>query len=755
MSANLAIDVERRKKVRVHIRSDLDITQQKYEGRTYYVVKDPVSLRYWRFRDWEHFLIRLMDGKTTLDEAQKLYEQRFRPERLRLEELEAFAQQLISAGLAINDSTQVGQQLFKQRSKRRRSEWVQALTNILYIKIPVFDPERVLVWMLRYLSWMFTTWFLVVSLLVMLSAIMLVLTHFDIFRSRLPAYQEFFSLHNLLYMWLALGVVKVIHEFGHGLSCRAFGGEVHEMGALFLCLSPCLYCNVSDSWTLPNKWHRIIISAAGIWVELIIAAIATFIWWNSTSDEWISQISMSLMIVCSISTVVFNANPLMRYDGYYVLADWIEIPNLRERCNRYLMRLVQEHCLGMENLPPEPYMERWRRILFLFYAIVSYIYRWVVTFGILWFFYMFLKPYKLGAVGGLLAMGALASMIGWPLYRLGKNLYKRGRLPDMKTWRVTLTALTVGLVVVLFFTVPLPVSRVRQTALVEVHPDAASKVHVSVPGVGDRTPGILKRLEIKDGQSVPEDYILAEFRNLSLEMEHEEAVAQEKILTGTLREYEDQLREVRDDVDRGRIQSEIAKTKGERDRQFEKARATEKMLDNLVLRAPSAGVVMSPPSVDEVGKQWDKDRTTPFCSIGNPRKLRVLMPVSTSDYDLLKADRRQAERKGRDLDVDIRIHGRAGKVWKGKIALLPESEARDIPPSLTAKAGGPVTVKPGQQPNTFVPTSQQYLVAIDILNPDDAICPGTLAQVKVHCEWRSGAWWVWRTISQMFDLGLM
>src|SRR5262249_10178395 len=253
---------------------------------------------------------------------------------------------------------------------------------------------------------------------------------------RLPAYHEFFSLHNLMYMWIALGGVKIIHEFGHGLSCRAFGGEVHEMGALFLCLSPCLYCNVSDSWTLANKWHRIIISAAGIWVELVIAALATFVWWNTSSDQWINQISLSLMIVCSISTVVFNANPLMRYDGYYVLADWIEIPNLRERCNRYLMRLAQEPCLGMENLPPEPHMERWRRVLFLVYASVSYVYRWVVTFGILWFFYMFLKPYKLGAVGGLLAIGAAASMVGWPLYRLGKNLHKRGRLPDMKMWRV-------------------------------------------------------------------------------------------------------------------------------------------------------------------------------------------------------------------------------------------------------------------------------------------------------------------------------
>src|SRR5260370_16183933 len=128
---------------------------------------------------------------------------------------------------------------------------------------------------------MVRTWLLLLSLGVFLAAIGLVLPHFQTFRDRLPSYHEFFSFKTVVYLWVALGVVKVIHEFGHGLSCKKFGGEVHEMGLLFLCLSPALYCNVSDAWTLPNKWHRIIISAAGIYVELVIAAAATFIWWNT------------------------------------------------------------------------------------------------------------------------------------------------------------------------------------------------------------------------------------------------------------------------------------------------------------------------------------------------------------------------------------------------------------------------------------------------------------------------------------------
>src|SRR5947199_1314776 len=153
-----ASELERRKQVKLRLRGDLIIAPQRYEGRTYYVVKDPVSLRYYRFKEQEHFLIGLMDGTHTLDDAQKKFESRFRPERLTLEDLEGFGQQLLTAGLAQNESPQAGKQLFDRRKKRRRSEFMQAITNILYIKIPVFDPDKLLVRMLRYTRWIFTTW---------------------------------------------------------------------------------------------------------------------------------------------------------------------------------------------------------------------------------------------------------------------------------------------------------------------------------------------------------------------------------------------------------------------------------------------------------------------------------------------------------------------------------------------------------------------------------------------------------------------
>src|SRR5262245_32203993 len=196
-----ASDLQRRKQLRLRLRADLNVKPQKYEGRTYYVVKDPVSMRYYRFKEHENFLLGLMDGKHTLDDAQKAFEKRFRPDRLTLEDLEQFGQQLLKAGLAQNESPNAGKQLWDGRKKRKRMELIQAFTNILYIKIPIFDPERLLEKMLPYLRWMFSIWFLLVSVTVMMAALLLVLTHFQTFRDRWPSFHEFFSFKTIFYMW--------------------------------------------------------------------------------------------------------------------------------------------------------------------------------------------------------------------------------------------------------------------------------------------------------------------------------------------------------------------------------------------------------------------------------------------------------------------------------------------------------------------------------------------------------------------------
>jgi putative peptide zinc metalloprotease protein len=734
-----ASDLERRKKVRLRIRQDLAIAPQKYEGRTYYVVKDPVSLRYYRFKEQEHFLIQLMDGKHTLDDAQKSFENRFRPDRLTLEDLEHFGQQLLNAGLAQNESPQAGKQLFDRRKKRKRSQLLQAFTNILYIKIPIFDPEKVLEKLLRYTRWIFTSWFLLLSVAFMFSALWLVLTHFQTVRERLPYFHEFFTFKRLAIMWICLGGVKIIHEFGHGLSCKAFGGEVHEMGLLFLCLSPCMYCNVSDAWTLPSKWKRIIISFAGIYVELIIASAATFVWWNTPNHPAVNNVAMCLMVVCSVSTFVFNANPLMRYDGYYILADWLEIPNLRERSNRYLQRVVMDKCLGME-VQPEPYMELWRRILFVGYAIASYIYRWVITFVILWFMYNFLKPYKLGVISAMLAMLAGGSMIGWPLFRLGKNLHKRGRIPDMKTLRVSISVGVLVTVLLLVLFLPLPVSR-AQVGLVQIQPNHIVPIHLEVPG-------ILEKIYVREGQHVKKGTILAEFRNPEMQSQEDDLRANFQIYQRRYEYYAAQARES-PELEKAKKQAEAERDAARTKWEFYKSHP----LTRVVLKAPKAGVLMGVPRVEEVNKRWEVDQDKPFCKIADLTRLRLLVPISTEDIDLIRADLKKRQREGRTLAVEVRIQGRGSETWEGKITHIPEAEAPEIPIQLSDRGGGPLALKRGAPQNKLVPQKQVYLVGVEILNPDRAIAPGSMGQVRIYCERRTLWWRLWRWISSTLGLG--
>src|SRR5207248_230526 len=172
----------------------------------------------------------------------------------------------------------------------------------------------------------------------------------------------------------------------------------------------------------------------------------------------------------------------------------------------------------------------------------------------------------------------------------------------------------------------------------------------------------------------------------------------------------------------------------------------------LVLRAPREGVIVGLPNVDEVGKRWDKEQGAPFCSIGNPKELRVYVALPPSDFDLVKENLKKLGGKG--LSATIRVQGRTTETWKGEVISLPPAEAKEIPRPLSNRGGGPVAVNPKSDANHMTPLSQVFLVGVNFLKPDEAIAPGNLAQVKIHCEYRSAAWWAWRTISSTFDLGL-
>jgi putative peptide zinc metalloprotease protein len=741
--------VERRKAVRLRVRPDLQITEQRYEGKVYHVVKDPVCLRYYRFNRQEYFVFHLFDGEHTMEDIKTRFEDEFKPHRLEYQDLEGFARQLITAGLVQSETAGTGKHLFERRAKQRRLRRLAAVSSILYWKIPVFDPDRILNWMFGYLWWIFTLPFFVLSTGLMLAAAFHVAVHFQTFYDKLPAYHEFFAFNTVLYLWISLGVVKIIHEFGHGLSCKAFGGECHEMGVLLMCLSPALYCNVTDAWTISDKWKRIIISFAGIYVELIIASISTFVWWYTPHMPVVNNIALCLMTLCSVSTFVFNANPLMRFDGYYMMADWLEIPNLRDRSNRFITNLFLEHGLGVE-VPPEQYMAPGRKVLFVSYAVASWVYRWVVTFGIIWMLSDFLGP-KLKVLSHMVAIMSLASMFIWPVYRMAKNIHQRGRLPDMKAARVWTTVLITAGLVAAFFLVPLPISRVRERALVGVHPDHGT-------AVGLTEPAHLLSLQVEEGQAVRRDQVLARFVSPALKEEMAKAAARRDATIQVADDLEQLITEYK--TARGPTDDAANELRADQAAKRTEGRELAAGVDDLArraaglyeLKAPRDGIVMGLPKRSEAGKLFERNfqDKKPVCTVGDPTKLIVRVPVTPNDYRLLREDL-----AGGPLDVSVYVTGRTDRIFKGRLARLPESDAKQVPFALTQRGGGPLAVKQaGQEGEETQPVAQTYLVEVELTDPDASIRPGALVNAKIHCRWRTGAWWVARAIATALDVGL-
>ena len=219
---------------------------------------------------------------------------------------------------------------------------------------------------------------------------------------------------NWPWLFLVLAATKVLHELGHALACRHFGGECHEIGVMLLVFVPCLYCNVSDSWMLPNKWRRIAVAAAGMYVELVLASIATLLWWFSAPGLF-NAICLNTMLVCSLGTLLFNGNPLLRYDGYYILSDLIDVPNLGAESTAAVRRLAGRWFLGLD-LADERMLPGRSSWLLALYAVASTAYRIVVIVAILWGLRELARPYQLEPLVALLACVIVAGMVApWSL----------------------------------------------------------------------------------------------------------------------------------------------------------------------------------------------------------------------------------------------------------------------------------------------------------------------------------------------------
>ncbi|MDO5566238.1 MAG: hemolysin D, partial [Planctomycetia bacterium] len=496
----------------VYARQDLEAKRAVYLGRSYWIVKDPVGLKYFRFQDEEYFILERLDGTRSLDDIKDEFEAEFPPQKITLEELQSFIGQLHQSNLIVVSVPNQGHELLKRRSKRRRQEWLAALSNILCIRFKGIDPDWLLNRMIPYFRWWFHPVTLFLCIAFMASALLLIGSEFDEFRSKLPEFKQFFGMKNIFLLSICLGITKIIHEFGHGLSCKYFGGECHEMGVMILVLTPCLYCNVSDSWMLPNKWHRAFIGLAGVFVECTLAAMCTFLWWFS-KEGVLHYLCINVMFLSSISTVIFNINPLLRYDGYYILADVLEIPNLRQKATKVMAAKSSEWFLGMEQ-QEDPFLPQRNQLLFAAYTVAAVCYRWVVMAGILFFVWKFFDSHNLKIFGQIIAAMSLYGLLVLPLWKIGKFFWVPGRIYRVKKSRFYMSLSGVLLILAFCLFMPLPYS-VYSPVMVELRSDPAITGNVLVPKTG----GQLIEICTEKGKVVAKDELLGLLRNPQLDIQ--------------------------------------------------------------------------------------------------------------------------------------------------------------------------------------------------------------------------------------------
>ena len=280
------------------MRPDLTFDRQTYQGVEYWVIKEPLGQKYFQLPPQVFFLLKLLDGHQTIDSLQDAYHAEYAPKRITRNDLQQLLTRFHQDSLVTANVPGQGTELLKRGEKNRRMELFGTFSNVLAIRWKGVDPEGLLNWLIKYTWWIFTPAAAIFVAIMSSIALLSVLMNWTAFQARLPGFEQLFDPNQWYLMVVVLGATKIMHEFGHGLSCKRLGGECHEIGFMLLVLTPCLYCNVSDSWRLNNKWHRAAIGAAGMYVEVILATIATFVWWFA-QPGLIQELAVRVMLVSS------------------------------------------------------------------------------------------------------------------------------------------------------------------------------------------------------------------------------------------------------------------------------------------------------------------------------------------------------------------------------------------------------------------------------------------------------------------------
>lgn len=669
---------------RLKLRPDLQFEQREQAGRQVFLVGDPVRNKFFQVGELERRVISAFDGSRTVSEVAEanfydVAEQRASAQATQVAKW--LVQHHLATVIGADNSKRVQE---RARNLQKASTW--GVLNLISLRLPLFNPTPLLDAAKPLGNVLFHPLSVFVWLMSMFVAAGLLWQRQSDFNLEFVGVLSGQRWIWLLVIWSGL---KAIHELAHGLACRRYGGEVPEAGVLLLLLTPLAYVNVTSSWKFPSRWQRMIVAAAGMYLELFVAALAAIIWTQLSTDSLWKDLCLHTFIMASVTTVLFNANALMKFDGYYLLSDAVEIPNLYSKGTAWIWDRLRVHCLGWQ--PVQPLGKGNERWLVPVYAILSAAWRVTVSVGLI-----------IGA--GVLFHGiglaiAGTAVFSWYLLPAIKQFRAVGQLSQQQplSWlRICGSGLVAGACLVgLFFVFSSPASK-SAPAIVRFENESVLRAG---------SDGFVQKICVADGQRVSKGQLLVELENCALATDAE-------LLEAQLDECRIQVRQYLQARELAKHQAEL-----ERKRSLEEQLAEKRAkLAELRLTAPFDGVVLQRNLAHLEGcflKQGE-----PILTIAESAALEIVASIEQDDFSGVQTGQ---SRRFRGVFPGLPVLACELKVTKPSASTTPIHEA------LCASFGGPLPVKPKARNRTDQADQQQTELLTPRFNLELAVA-GSLQQ---------------------------
>ena len=690
------------------LRSHAQIHRQRFRDQTWYVLQDHASGRFHRFSPEAHFIVGLMNGQHTVNEIWELASERLGDDLPTQDEVIRLLAQLHHSDVLQTDVPPDVIEVVERTHTLQRRALMLKIRNPMALRFPLFDPDRFLTATQALVRPLFTPAFFILSAALILYAAVMASLHWTALTENLA--DRVFAAENIILMILTYPFIKTLHELGHGYAVKRWGGEVHEMGIMLLVLMPVPYVDATSSSAFREKWRRAIVGGAGIMVEMILAAISVIVWLN-VEPGLVRAAAFNVMLLAGVSTLLFNGNPLLRYDGYYVLVDLLEIPNLGSRANRFLVYLLQRYLFGMEDAT-SPATARGEQVWFVLYGTAAFFYRLFIMVVICLFI-----ATKFLFIGLLLAIWAAVMMFVVPIAKGLRFLVADSRLRRHRRRAVLTTCGVIGTVAAALTLVPVPYATIAEGVV--WLPDNAL-VHARTDGVITK---ILARPNdpVEAGQpliQLQDPYLSARVRFLQAEL------AEFKLRLGAMEVVD----LVQADIIRERIKLTLATLALNRQR----AR-------DLTLRSRTKGRFVLPGSNDLPGRFVRKGDLLAFVINSDSPTIRIIVPQQT--IDLVHQ---------RTRFVSIRFVDNIHAVFPGTILREVPAATNKLPSKALATIGGGDLAMDPTNPGSAKTLDRFFQIDIGTRLPLHLSTTGGRAFVRLDHGREPIAFRLYRSLRQLF-----